>query len=131
MIEINPEKTGSDFWITRENQMELLNSMPIWLAPELLEGLMQHSSGQITVVQYTKESDIFASGNAFFYFWSRGQNLFWKPSGVTSKNMANLTSGVTSENMTNIMSGNQVNLLGKLLKQILLYSSFFFFFLKK
>lgn len=118
-------KLSSDFWITRENQMESLNSTPIWLAPELLEGLMQHSSGQITVVQYTKASDIFAVGNAFFYYWSRGQNLFWKASGVTSGNTANLTSGVTSENMTNIMSGNQVNLLGKLLKQMLLYSNFF------
>jgi serine/threonine protein kinase len=107
-------KLSSDFWITRENQMESLNSTPIWLAPELLESLMQHSSGQITVVQYTKASDIFAAGNAFFYYWSRGQNLFWK------------ASGVTSENMTNIMSGNQVNLLGKLLKQMLLYSNFLF-----
>jgi serine/threonine protein kinase len=117
-------KLSSDFWITRENQMESLNSTPIWLAPELLESLMQHSSGQITVVQYTKASDIFAAGNAFFYYWSRGQNLFWKASGVTSGNTANLTSGVTSENMTNIMSGNQVNLPGKLLKQMLLYSNF-------
>ena len=72
-------KLSSDFGIIRENHLDkLLN--PNWLAPELLESLMRHSSKQITAVQCTKESDTFAAGNAFFYYWSRGKNLFLKNS---------------------------------------------------
>lgn len=94
-------KLSADFVITyRENQLASISSTPIWLAPELFEGLLQHSPGQITIVQCTKESDIFAAGNAFFYYWSRDQNLF-------SKN-----SGDTFETLTNILNGNQVNLFG-------------------
>jgi serine/threonine protein kinase len=114
VIEYNKDlqiKLSSDFGIIRENHLDkLLSSTPIWLAPELLEGLLRHSSKQITAVQCTKESDTFAAGNAFFYYWSRGQNLFSK----NNDRNENKRRKTAPEILTNILNGNHVNLFGKI-----------------
>ena len=117
-------KLSSDFGIIRENHLDkLLSSTPNWLAPELLESLLRHSSKQITAVQCTKESDTFAAGNAFFYYWSRGQNLFSKNNNrnenegrqTISENEKEVQRRKTApEILTNILSGNHVNLFGKI-----------------
>ena len=104
-------KLSSDFGIIRENHLDkLLSSTPNWLAPELLESLLRHSSKQITAVQCTKESDTFAAGNAFFYYSSRGQNLFSK----NNDRNENQRRKTAPEILTNILNGNQVNLISKI-----------------
>lgn len=112
----DPQVKLSDFGLTRESQTIssfkhasdcTLQHISFWLAPELLQVLLQHSSRHVTVVHCTKDSDIFAAGSVFFYFLSQGFHLF----------------GDVRDILPNTTQGKQVNLFRKIQSNIFLWVS--------